>query len=918
MLILKTKITCPGIRSDIHPRHRLFRLLEKGLENRLILLSAPAGSGKTSLVASWLGTLPKEAYPAIAWFSIEESDNDPTRFWSYLVSSLAADLPAISEVLQPQISAPQQIDSSALLTTLLNLFAQVPSPVLLVLDDFHFIRSETILHSLAFAIEHLPANVHLILLTRSDPLLPLSRLRIRGEIRELHASDLAFDLTETQDFLNSQQDQPLTAEDLKLVWDRTEGWAAGLRMAFLAFQNAKNPTAAVRSFALSQRYILDFLMDEIFLSLPEPTKDFLQKCSVLDELCGPLCDAVTGQSGSAERLDALEQANLFLSAIESPAPNDALPRARSPWYRFHPLFRDLLQKQLYLALPEAEIRELHARAANWYHQYVLSVGFGKQTEEGIDAAIRYARNSGNSLLQAALVDEFAEDLYGNGLFYTLSHWCSDFSSEILQRFPDLAVFAAGSLFYSGQVDQTHRILADTEKSIDRVLPAELQKRWRARAAILRALIASKQGDVQGCIQNGQLGMKALPETDLLWRANGAFALANANAAQTNYPETERYLRQVIQISRSAEYWMMEATAAARLALAYLEEGRLVLADQICQEYFEAEARRKSGWLPGRGQIMSMEAQVLCERGQLANARKMAQDAITIAEKSGNIQSLFWGYLAILRIQVAQSDYAGAGETFSQVDRLAAKTQGRIWLEHAFSSWKARLLIHEKRLEEARLLLEQGGVTADGAITYTREPEYLALGRLWIAGGKPEAAIELLTRIRQTTEERGQQAWALSALILQSLAFAGSGKTKPALDSLRPVLNFAECEGAIQVLLDEGPPMAHLLMELQRSGEHIRLIQRLLPMFASSTPPSRASIHPQQETVASALVEPLSERELEVLACLAEGCSNAEIAKKLVISLTTVKWHTTHIYAKLGVASRVEAINRARSLGILPS
>jgi len=927
--LLQTKLHVPPVRSDpstglrarLVLRPRLVERLERGRNLKLTLISAPAGFGKTTLVAEWVRRL-SEAGTAdgIAWLSLDEDDNDLARFLVYVVATLSEIEATIGKgVLNQLRTSPPPAEE--ILTFLINVIATMPGPIILVLDDYHLIGDQAIHDALAFLLARLPRQMHLVIATREDPPLSLARLRARGQLTELRAMDLRFTPSEAAEFLNQVMGLALSAKDIAALEARTEGWIAGLQLAALALQGTistrgqQDVSGFIQSFTGSHRFVLDYLVEEVLERQPENIQTFLLQTAILDRLTAPLCDAVSGQDNGQETLESLDRANLFIVPLDN----------ERRWYRFHHLFADLLNQRLRQAQPEL-IPSLHQRASEWYEQNDLA-----------DEAIEHALQAGDRARAASLMEVQSDAAWRRGEHAKLRHWLDALPLEAVRAQPRLCVYHTWYLFAGGRQDEAEAALRACEEAMDagpdlltsttplapRGLLSDLDRQMmRGRAAIIRAFIAAYIGDIPAIIHHARRALDYLPEQDLTWRRDAALALGDAQGFRGDLAAAYAARMEAAEASQAAGDDIFSLLAYLKVAITLREQGRLQRTIELCQEQLEFASR--SGLLHASvpGGFLAIWGEVLAELGDLDGALDLVTRGMESAARGGESLVTGWGYLCLIRVLYSRGDRAGVIEVARKMERGARESRIPPWIAAEAAAWKARAWLAQGKLAAGSRWARQRGLIAGGhpkqmdAFDFFSLNAFVVLARTLLARERWDEAIGLLSRLLEAAEAGERTSKAIEILGLQAMAAQAKGDTSLALAAIENALTLAEPEGFVQTFVDEGPPMAHLLYEAFGRGIAPDYVRRLLGAFPVVDPEQPTSEQPRGTE--SDLVEPLSERELEVLQLVAEGLTNREIAARLFLSPNTVKAHTRNLYGKLGVHSRTHAVARARALGILPS
>ena len=897
--LLQTKLHIPPLRPELVSRPRLIERLNAGLQawggapRALTLISAPAGFGKTTLLGEWAqqvsaGSGAAIAPQPVAWLSLDESDDDETRFWTYLIAALQVAQSDLGQDALRLLQAPQRPATQVILTGLINQVAALPHGAILVLDDYHVISDPAIHEGLAFLLEHLPPQLHVAISTRADPPLPIHRLRARSRLTELRIADLRFTADEGAAFLNTTMGLGLAAEDVAMLEARTEGWPVGLQLAALSLRDRTDAHEFITTFSGGHHYILEYLVQEVVHRQPAEVQRFLMQTSILHRLCGPLCNAVTGEGHGEDTLAYLRQHNLFILPLDD----------EHHWYRYHHLFVDLLGNLRRQEWPPELVQNLHRRASEWYARHGL-----------IAEAVHHALAAQDFERTARMIEANSLAMVTRGELTTLLRWIDALPEEVARSRPWLCVHQAWPLTLAGRADAAEPLLRQIEAQVSSQASSPEDAEVLGNAAAMRAMLASMRGDMSRAVELARQADELLPADNLIPRHVIPFVLFGAHLADGALSEASQALTRELEIGLSAgNVWTIVRTLSD-LADLELIQGHLGRAAGLCHKALQEAEQRGARQYGTVGYALVKLGEIYHARNDLPAALEHVSEGVTLMQGWQQPYEMVSGYTTLAAVRQAQGDVQGARDALQSAEAIQSQQPNYPKLNSLVRICRVGLGLTQEGPDNASRLAAEARLGDSGTII-EREQEQVLMARILVAQETWDEALPLLARLAERAESGGRFGRLIQILTLQAVTRNALGDTAGALAAFRQALALGEPEGYVRVFVELGPPAVALLQQVITRGNGSQYAEALL-----------ATIRPEDEitrapSVPPTLIEPLTGRELEVLHLLGQGCSNREIAKALVITLNGVKKHTGNIYGKLGVHSRTQAVVRAQELGLL--
>jgi LuxR family transcriptional regulator, maltose regulon positive regulatory protein len=889
--LLYTKLHPPPYREKRVARTRLLEKLDAAANQRLTLVCAPAGYGKTTLLSQWI----KRLNAPVGWLSLDGSDDDVIQFLRYFLTAIQQIDPTVGALIPEMLQPPRPLSGPAVLITLVNDIAASEKEFIIVLDDYQEVQDRAVHDVVEHLIEHMPDNLHIVLATRADPPFNLPQLRARGQLLEFRAADLCFSADDARLFLQDVMGLPLAEEEVTALLQKAEGWVAGLQIAAIVLQHQPDLPKAVQTFMGSHRHILDYLAIEVIERLPESTQDFLCRTAILDALEASLCDAVTGRNDSQQILEHLDRGNQFIVCLDDDR----------RWYRYHRLMAEALRRRTE-GLDSTQLDELHRRAGAWYEEQGM-----------IDAAIDHAFKASDAKRAARLIEDGAEAILKRSQVGRLLEWLGRLTDEQIREHHRLNIVYAWALLLKGGSIRAVREKLEASGTQDAGTLAA------AEYAVIRALIATLAGDVNQGLAYSRRALDDLPAGRIFLRSIVVGNLGMVYVMQGDIQAAIQTFKESVALARDAGNIMSAVASLSNLGGLYLLQGHLKLAEAVYHQALALATTRYGQRLPVACRALLGLSEITREWNELEQARSLLEEALQLAQQYSETGELVM-YLSLARVAQAQGDGERALDLVQKAQALAIQSTGstiddrlvdtalaRLWLQQGniagATEWAARRGFEQGLPSETLLRSDTHLIPYD-----LREAEWLVYARLQLAQDQAESALQTLTALLAEAEKQGRIRRLHEILVLMALAYQVTGSTDLAVDSLERSLTQAEPEGWMRVYIDEGPPMVTLLRATVRRDIARQYCSRLLGALQQEDQTQERATDEGR----AGLVEPLSERELEVLGLLADGCTNREIGERLYISLSTVKGHISNINGKLLARNRTEAVAIARQLGIL--
>ena len=889
--LLLTKFFPPAAPTPLVSRPRLVEQLTAAITHSLTLVSAPAGFGKTTALAEWI----RQCRQPVTWLSLDEYDNDPARFWTHTIAAIQKLQPSLGHEALALLRAPQPSWAKGILTALINSIHGWPQDFTLVLDGCHLITNSLIFEGLNFLLDHAPAQMHLVMLSRADPPLPVARWLADGHLTVVGAGELRFTNAEATLFISQALGPNVPAETINALVVQTEGWITGLRLAAFAIREGGSVNDLIKRRTGGRRHLHDYLIDQVLSRLPDRTQSFLLETSILDRMSAGLCDAVTGREHSQEVLLHLDRANLFVVPLDD----------EQRWYRYHHLFAELLRR---LAETRYDISAFHQRASVWYEHEGL-------TREAIEHALK-ARDMSRA---AALIEPEAEAVMHRGELVTIMRWLHALPAEVVRSRAGLCLWAGWSqaLTHAHTAAESYLQLLETMQDTDTaregldtnaINQREQARQYAGQIAVIRSTMALNEGRLTAASDYSHQALDTLHKHDLRLRSLVALQLGLIGLAHGEVGTAEQVLSEACWASQVDRHFYIQLVSLGQLARLRLVQGRLLEAEQISLQALALTSEHKMH-VSSYGVHISL-GNLYYEKNDFDAAFSHLQEGLRLAELAGAPAHLCQGYIACARLLQARGDTAAADDFVAQAQQAGLRCQGvgdKSWV----AAWQARLWLQQGRTESAVQWARAAVLIPTGKLDHRRELEYLTWARLLVAQKQWQAACELLEPLRRAAESAGRLSTMLETLVIQAGAEAARGQAPIALAKLRLALALAEPHGHLRLFIDEGEVMRQMIVRVRSQIAsrdcHLRpYLDRILHNFPFST---ACAVRP-------APPDRLTEGELLILGCIAEGMANRAIAQELVLAQSTVEWHIKNIYSKLAVHSRTQAIAQARALKLL--
>lgn len=890
--LLTTKLYIPPLRSDLVPRPQLYDRLNEGSNRKLTLVSAPAGFGKSTLVSIWLA----ESGVQAAWLSLDQGDNDPVRFWTYLIAAIQTIHQEMGVEARQIASAPQLRSIEPVMISLINEISGLADDLILVLDDYHIIETEQVHAGLSYLLEHQPPNLHIILITRADPSISLARLRAHSQLIEIRAEDLQFSTEEATALLNEKMGLNLKPEHIDSLNAHTESWVVGLQLAALSLRGQPSYDAFIEEFTGGHKFILDYLIEEVLIKLPDAQRGFMLRTSILEMFCGNLCQAVTGDPTSGQMLDEIRKSNLFLIPLD----------IEGRWFRYHHLFGEVLYALLEQDYP-GEIAALHLKAAEWF-----------ESEGHPGEAVDHVLRSGNITRARELVLKHWLPVLHRGEVATLLRWLDALPEEMERADPSMSLARCWALFLRGQSSAIGPHLEQANNAYERLvgeaaLRGVEQNQVAAQLAMMRSVLARGRGEHVRSVAYAEEAARLLPAEMVEGIGTGWNMLAAARAGAGDFDGTIEAYEHGIALSHAEGNLVGAYGCTYGQAMYMLVQGRLNEAEALCRSAIDRAVSEGQRDFPAAGSLYITMARIELEQNHLDEARAYLNTGLRVARPGGFGEAVRTGRHIRAHLAAARGDLEAASDVFQDTERIVNAMDDPYLTAELNWEWAKLDLIAgdpDSAREKLNILEEK--------ISATQHANML-LARMWLfprllcAEERYEEALTALDEAIHHARSVNSNGELIRLLALQAVALAALGKRMPARSALHEALALGAPGGYIRRWLDAGPGLGPLLRDLRDDPDTSPVSY---PYLDSLLDACQGAFGESTRAQSEELFDPLTSRELEIIRLISKGYSNPEIASELVVTINTIKKHTSNIYGKLGVRSRTQAIARAHELNLL--
>jgi len=891
--IIKTKLAVPQIHPNLVSRLRLSDQIESGVQrgNKLTLVAAPAGFGKTTAVSTWV----HQNNRRVAWLSLDESEDELSLFWIYLLASIRTVLPDFAETLFVALTGTPPTLVKGLLPALINELAELDESLILVLDDYHVIANQEINDSVSFLLEHQPQQFHIVIATRADPQIPVSRLRAQRSLTELREADLRFTSDEARSLLNDMMKLDLTNEDVKLLETRTEGWGVGLLLVAQSIQGRTDKSEFISAFSGSQHYILEYLIEEVLNRQSDKSRKFLLQTTILDRFCGPLCDVVTGENNSEKTIRELSKNNLFIIPLDQ----DHI------WYRYHHLFADLLVNFLQKEFAQDDVHQLHRSASQWYRD-----------AEDFEKAIKYALSGKDYESAADLIEQIVDQVIARGQVKTLLGWIEAIPEKVINSRPRLLMHQGWVVFLSGKVTLASQKLQQAKRSLNAILEGEERNFMHGRLSAMLSTITALTRDIPVAMAEAQEALTYLPDDEYIYQARATRVLGVCHMFQGEMEQALEHLEQAKLQALKGQNNFLASEILSQMGTVRKHKGELFLAFDTYKQILDLYDRPEASPPACLGYIGM--ADIALEQNNLQAAEGYLNTGIELCQKGNIGYALQPAYLINGLLKCAQGDHGGALEAIQMGDTRSRTGGGSLESILGLAWFQVRFYLNCGELEKARAwVLGENlptGYSFDELPALLYEMHQSLLARVYLMAGEFEKVLEIHEQVCSQAEAGGRPARVVEFHLFKAVALWNLGKIDEATLIFEKCLALAESGGIVRLFLEMGEAIIPLLQKVKSKGARRDYIGKLEAAFNGQ----QVGVGKEAANIPSqgGLIEPLTEREIEVLRLMCEGHSNQAIADVIVVSVNTVKKHTSNIYGKLGVRNRAQAVLRAREIELV--